>query len=195
MNLIPKTLQRPTMNFRHNYDKENGGFGLAPKFPLPHNLLFLLRYWKRTGDDYALEMVRKTLDAMHRGGIYDHIGFGFHRYSTDPIWLVPHFEKMLYDQALISMAYIEAFQITRIAKYERTIREIFEYVQTIMTSPEGGFYSAEDADSEGEEGKFYFWTCPQISQVLTSDESTLFSSVYHIESDDVPVPEGGSTIG
>lgn len=177
------------------YDKEHGGFGLAPKFPTPHNLMFLLRYWKRTGNSEALEMVKKTLEAMRRGGIYDHLGFGFHRYSTDPVWLVPHFEKMLYDQALTAMAYIEAFQATGIAEYAQTAREIFEYVLRDMTSPEGGFYSAEDADSEGEEGKFYLWTCDEISRVLDSEEALIFNNVYHIESDDVPVPENGSDTG
>lgn len=166
---------------RENYDKYYAGFGSAPKFPVPHNLMFLLRYWKRTGDIYALDMVKKTLDAMRRGGIYDHIGFGFHRYSTDPMWLVPHFEKMLYDQALIAMVYLEAFQATRIEAYARTAREIFEYVLRDLTSPEGGFYSAEDADSEGVEGKFYLWTCDEINSVLPPDESSLFRSIFNIE--------------
>ncbi len=165
---------------KETFDKEHAGFGLSPKFPIPHTLMFLLRYWNRTSDSYALEMVKKTLEAMRRGGIYDHIGFGFHRYSTDPVWLVPHFEKMLYDQALIAMAYAEAFQATRIEAYGRTVREIFEYVLRDMTSPDGGFYSAEDADSEGEEGKFYLWTCDEIDAALTSDESNLFRSIFHI---------------
>ena len=124
----------------------NGGFGNRPKFPTPHNLIFLLRYWKRTGDKKALEMVETTLQAMRKGGIYDHVGFGFHRYSTDSTWLVPHFEKMLYDQALIAIAYIEAYQATKNELYKKTAQEIFSYVLRDMTSKEGGFYSAEDAE-------------------------------------------------
>jgi uncharacterized protein len=149
-----------------SFDAENGGFGMIQKFPTPHNLYFLLRYWKRTSKEEALDMVLTTLDHMRNGGIYDHIGFGFHRYTVDPEWLIPHFEKMLYDQALISLAYLEAFQITEKQKYAKTAEEIFEYVLRDMGSPKGGFYSAEDADSEGEEGKFYVWTKTEIESVL-----------------------------
>ena len=147
------------------YDPQNGGFGTAPKFPTPHNLLFLLRYWHRTGDEHALQMVETTLQAMRMGGIYDHVGFGFHRYSTDAEWLVPHFEKMLYDQALMAIAYTEAYQATGKEEYARTAREILEYVLRDMTSPQGGFFSAEDADSEGEEGKFYVWTAEELKEI------------------------------
>lgn len=161
------------------YDRNKGGFSTAPKFPTPHNMLFLLRYWKRTRDGKALEMVENTLQAMRMGGIYDHVGFGFHRYSTDANWLVPHFEKMLYDQALIAMAYIEAYQATGKAEYEKTAREIFNYVLRDMTAPEGGFYSAEDADSEGEEGKFYVWKIEEMEKVLDRDESELITRVYN----------------
>ncbi|MFC1835138.1 thioredoxin domain-containing protein [Thermodesulfobacteriota bacterium] len=153
------------------FDAKKGGFGQAPKFPTPHNLLFLLRYWKRSGDDKALQMVEKTLQAMRLGGIYDHVGFGFHRYSTDEDWLVPHFEKMLYDQALLAMAYTEAFQATGKEEYKRTAEEIFTYVFRDMTAPGGGFYSAEDADSEGEEGKFYVWTQGEFYKVLGEDDA------------------------
>jgi uncharacterized protein YyaL (SSP411 family) len=152
-----EALDESTLNLTYEqlsmrFDEQYGGFGSAPKFPTPHNLLFLLRYWRRSGDEGALEMVEKTLQEMRRGGIYDHVGFGFHRYSTDSRWLVPHFEKMLYDQALLAMAYTEAYQATGKKKYEETAREIFTYVLRDMMQPEGGFYSAEDADSEGVEG-------------------------------------------
>ena len=165
---------------RDRFDDEYGGFGEEPKFPTSHNLLFLLRYWKRTRDRKALDMVEKTLQAMRYGGIYDQVGFGFHRYSTDRQWLVPHFEKMLYDQALISMAYIEAFQATGKEEYAQSANEIFDYVLRDMTAPDGGFYSAEDADSEGEEGKFYLWTYAEITQILTPDEADLSTKVFNI---------------
>ncbi|MFX1551016.1 MAG: thioredoxin domain-containing protein [Promethearchaeota archaeon] len=163
------------------YDSVNGGFGTRPKFPTPHNLIFLLRYWKRTGDDKALKMVEKTLLEMRKGGIYDHIGFGFHRYSTDSVWLVPHFEKMLYDQALIVIAYIEAYQATKNDLYRKTVQEIFTYVLRDMTSPEGGFYSAEDADSEGEEGKFYLWSKKDMEKILEKHEVDLILNLFNIE--------------
>lgn len=163
------------------YDPEHGGFGSAPKFPTPHNFLFLLRYWKRTGDAKALEMVEKTLQAMRQGGIYDHLGFGFHRYSTDPEWLVPHFEKMLYDQAMLGMAYLETYQATSKEEYAQTAREIFTYVLRDMTAPSGGFYSAEDADSEGEEGKFYLWTMEEIKGALSKEEAEWVIRAYQVE--------------
>jgi len=131
-----------------SFDTLHKGFGQAPKFPAPHNLLFLLRRWKRTQDARALSMVTETLKAMRLGGIYDHLGFGFHRYSTGAGWILPHFEKMLYDQALHSLAYVEAYQATRDESFSRTAREILAYVQRDLTSEEGAFYSAEDADSE-----------------------------------------------
>jgi len=162
------------------HDRIRGGFSAAPKFPTSHNLLFLLRYWKRTNDAKALEMVENTLQAMRMGGIYDHIGFGFHRYSTDAEWLVPHFEKMLYDQAMIAMAYIEAYQATGKAEYEKTAEEILAYVLRDMTAPEGAFYSAEDADSEGEEGKFYVWKIEEAERALDRDEFDLITRVYNL---------------
>ncbi|MCZ7382021.1 MAG: thioredoxin domain-containing protein [Candidatus Methanoperedens sp.] len=174
------------------FDEQHGGFGDAPKFPTPHNLMFLLRYWKRTGDKMALFMVEKTLSAMRMGGIFDHIGFGFHRYSTDAGWLVPHFEKMLYDQALLAMAYTEAYHATGKDEYKKTCREIFTYVLRDMTSKEGGFYSGEDADSEGEEGKFYVWTEEEIRAVLSGDEAELVKKVFNI-SKDGNFPEGKNT--
>ncbi|GAI41173.1 unnamed protein product, partial [marine sediment metagenome] len=163
------------------FDEQHGGFGGAPKFPTPHNFLFLLRYWKRTNTERALQMVEKTLQAMRRGGIYDHIGFGFHRYSTDSHWFVPHFEKMLYDQATLAIVYTEAYQATGKEEYAQTAREIFTYVLRDMTAPEGGFYAAEDAESEGEEGKFYLWTEEEIRQVLGSEEADLILKVFNIE--------------
>jgi uncharacterized protein YyaL (SSP411 family) len=163
------------------YDGEHGGFGTAPKFPTPHNYLFLLRYWRSTGNEQALEIVRESLSAMARGGIHDQIGFGFHRYSTDQQWLVPHFEKMLYDQALLAIAYTETYQATGEEVYGRTARQILDYVLRDMTGPRGGFYSAEDADSEGEEGKFYLWTRAEIEEVLTAEEAELAIRVFNIE--------------
>jgi uncharacterized protein len=160
------------------YDPMHGGFSNAPKFPTAHNMLFLLRSWKRSGDKSALHMVEHTLEAMRQGGIYDHVGFGFHRYSTDDRWLVPHFEKMLYDQAMLAMTYTEAYQATGKEEYARTAHEIFAYVLRDMTANEGGFFSAEDADSEGVEGKFYVWTMEEIRNLLDSSEAELVTEVY-----------------
>jgi uncharacterized protein YyaL (SSP411 family) len=156
---LPKELGKEILQDTYNrltldFDDENGGFGTAPKFPRPHNLLFLLRYYFRTDQQNALSMVEKTLRKMRLGGIFDQIGFGFHRYSTDPVWLVPHFEKTLYDQALLTLAYIEAYQATRAGKFKLTAKEILDYSIRELSSPEGGFYSAQDADTEGQEGKF-----------------------------------------
>jgi len=162
------------------FDRQWGGFSQAPKFPTPHNMLFLLRYWKRAGEGAALDMVEKTLQAMRMGGIYDHVGFGFHRYSTDDEWLVPHFEKMLYDQALLIMAYTEAHQATGRAEYRKTAQETITYVLRDMTAPEGGFYSAEDADSEGVEGKFSVWKLQEIQTVLDSAEAGLIAEIFSI---------------
>ena len=165
--------------FEDRFDEKFGGFGNAPKFPTPHNLMFLLRYWKRYGNSKALEMVEKTLTEMRKGGIYDHIGFGFCRYSTDSEWLVPHFEKMLYDQALLTLAYIETYQATRENFYKETAEEILAYVMRDMTFKDGGFYSAEDADSEGEEGKFYLWSEKEIKETL-GDDTEAFIEFYNM---------------
>ncbi len=163
------------------FDEAHGGFSFAPKFPTPHSLSFLLRYWKRTQNKIALQMVEKTLQEMRQGGIYDHIGFGFHRYSTDAKWLLPHFEKMLYDQAMLTIAYIETFQATGKEEYAQTAQEILTYVLRDMTHPDGGFYSAEDADSEGVEGKFYVWTLQEIQKVLGKKEGDFFAQTFNFE--------------
>ncbi len=163
-----------------NFDKNYGGFGQRPKFPSPHNLLFLLRMWKRTGNKEILFIVEKTLQAMRSGGIYDHIGFGFHRYSTDQKWLVPHFEKMLYDQAMLAIAYTEAYQATKNMLYGKTAKEIFNYILRDMTSKDGGFYSAEDADSAGVEGKFYVWSYNELRDILEKKELEFLTKVFNI---------------
>jgi len=172
---------------KSGFDPQFGGFEPAPKFPTPHRLLFLLRCYHRTADARALDMVVKTLTAMRMGGIWDHVGFGFHRYSTDSRWLLPHFEKMLYDQAMIATAYLEAFQITREPLFAKTAEEIFAYVLRDMTAPQGAFYSAEDADSEGEEGKFYVWTTEEFQRVLEGEDSERWESILRLS------PEGNFT--
>jgi uncharacterized protein YyaL (SSP411 family) len=150
---------------------------------MPHRLLFLLRCYHRTGDAKALKMVEKTLKAMRLGGIWDHVGYGFHRYSTDPEWLLPHFEKMLYDQALIAQACLETYQITKDEFYTQTADEIFTYVLRDMTSPEGAFFSAEDADSEGEEGKFYVWTVDEFRSVMGEEHSDVWEKILKLQPD------------
>jgi uncharacterized protein YyaL (SSP411 family) len=179
--LNESSLKRAYDQLTERYDEQYGGFGTAPKFPTPHNLLYLLRYWKRTGDNKALEMVEKTLTTMRRGGIYDHIGYGFHRYSTDFQWLLPHFEKMLYDQALIAMVYTEAYLATENDKYKKTTEEIFAYVIRDMTSPQGGFYTAEDGASEGEEGKFYLWSEVELRNILGVEDAETFVKIFNVE--------------
>ncbi|MBL9152618.1 MAG: thioredoxin domain-containing protein [Verrucomicrobiales bacterium] len=170
---------RAYADFVKRYDAAHGGFGGAPKFPVPTNHLFLLRHWHRTGEAAAREMVDHTLHAMRRGGIYDHVGHGIHRYSTDPIWLLPHFEKMLYDQALHVMACVEAYQATGDERHARVAREVLGYVTRDMTHPDGGFYSAEDADSEGEEGKFYVWTQAELVEVLGADDADFYATAFN----------------
>lgn len=173
--LTPDVLDRGYSELLGQYDARNGGFGNQPKFPTPHRLVFLLRQGKEEG----IDAVEHTLAAMRKGGIFDQVGFGFHRYSTDNDWLVPHFEKMLYDQALLAFAYTEAYELTRKPLYRQVAEEIITYVLRDMTTSEGGFYSAEDADSEGEEGLFYIWDTQELKTVL-GDEAAFVSKRWNI---------------
>ncbi len=185
----PKLLNEAARQLSRQFDSTHGGFGSAPKFPAPHNLLFLLRHWHRTEEERALEMVTETLDQMRLGGLFDQVGYGFHRYSTDQRWVLPHFEKMLYDQAMHVLAYTEAYQATGESRYETTAREVLTYVMRDLGAPEGGFYSAEDADSlneagEMEEGAFYVWSTDEIRELLDPEAAELVIDVYNM------APEG-----
>ncbi len=175
-------LDKSVRVFKNRYDEKEGGFGRAPKFPKAHDYSFLIKYWKRTGDIEALKMAEYSLESMRKGGMYDQVGFGFHRYSTDTRWLVPHFEKMLYDQAILVQAYLDAYQATGKQYYADIVNEILEYVIRDMTSEEGGYYSAEDADSEGEEGKFYVWNITELKEILGEDDAILYSKVFNFNS-------------
>jgi hypothetical protein len=174
-------IDRAFRSFYKSYDEKQGGFGRAPKFPKAHDYSFLIKYWKRTGNIRALDMAEFSLKSMRNGGIYDQLGFGFHRYSTDSKWLVPHFEKMLYDQAILVHAFLDAFQATGDVYYANVVNEILEYVIRDMTSEEGGYYSAEDADSENEEGKFYIWTIDELNSILSLEDANLFKTVFNIK--------------
>ena len=175
-----EVVTRTLGDLRSNFDPEYGGFGGPPKFPTPHSLIFLIRTFQSTGDQDLLSMAEKTLQAMHAGGIYDHAGFGFHRYSMDASWLVPHFEKMLYDQALLAMAYTEAFRVTGNARCRAIAEEIFTYMTRDIRGSEGAFYSAEDAESGGKEGGVYLWTREEIGEVLSGTERAAFTEYYGI---------------
>jgi uncharacterized protein YyaL (SSP411 family) len=177
-NLTPALLDEAAQRLASQFDATNGGFGGAPKFPAAMTLDFLLRHHVRTGNRHSLEMVQISLDKMARGGIYDQLGGGFHRYAVDDIWLVPHFEKMLYDNALLARLYLRAFQVTGNPFYRRIAEETIDYVLREMTHPDGGFYSSQDADSEGEEGKFFTWTTAQLAEVLGADDARLIAQVY-----------------
>ncbi len=168
-------------SFLNSFDAVFGGFSKAAKFPSPHNLSYLLSYYKDTREKRALEMVEITLKSMYKGGIFDHIGFGFSRYSVDEKWLVPHFEKMLYDNALLAIAYIETYEITKDNIYKEVAEKILAYILRDMTSKEGGFYCGEDADSEGVEGKFYLWDFAELYKVLNMEEANLFIKYYGIQ--------------
>jgi uncharacterized protein YyaL (SSP411 family) len=177
-------LNQATREIARHYDPEHGGFDGAPKFPTPHRLLYLLNRGKQNNEQNARGMAVKTLTAMRLGGIWDHVGFGFHRYATDKRWLLPHFEKMLYDQAWLAMAYLRGFEISGDPLFRQTVHEILTYVLRDMTSPEGGFYTAEDADSEGEEGKFYLWSKREFG-LLASVASNGFpwTEIFNLESE------------
>ncbi len=178
--LDPALLSKAFHLIKEQFDPVYGGFGRAPKFPNSMLLCFLLRYWKGTGESQALQMVEMTLEKMANGGIYDHLGGGFHRYSVDERWLIPHFEKMLYDNALLSRTYFEAYQATRKERYLRVGEEILHYVLREMRSPMGGFYSTQDADSEGQEGKFFIWRRDEIKEVLGKERGTPFCAYYGV---------------
>lgn len=178
--LTSDIMEKAFQNYSRDYDTNKGGFGSSPKFPSPHNLMYLLRYWKYSGNDQALNMVTTTLEEMRRGGLFDQVGFGFHRYSTDSDWLVPHFEKMLYDQAMLVMAYTEAWQATGNNRFRQTADKTIEYVLRDMQNSQGAFYSAEDADSEGEEGKFYVWGMDELRDVLPSADAELAIEVFNV---------------
>ena len=169
-----------TAVYEHIYDNKNGGFGRAPKFPTPHNILFLLSYYERYKRNECLQMAEHTLMQMYRGGMFDHIGFGFCRYSTDKKFLVPHFEKMLYDNALLILAYCKAYNITKRTLYLEIAEKTADYILREMTSQEGGFYSAQDADSEGEEGKYYLFTPDEIIGVLGEKDGEAFNRHFDI---------------
>ena len=175
-----KILYDAVQLYEKGYDETFGGFGDAPKFPSPHNLLFLMKHHKNTGHREALEMAEKTLVQMYKGGMFDHIGYGFCRYSTDPYFLVPHFEKMLYDNALLILAFCMAYEITENPFYKDVSEKIAFYILTEMTSKEGGFFSAQDADSQGVEGKYYVFEPQEIIKLLGEKEGESFNSYYDI---------------
>ncbi len=178
--LTPDLLDRAARNLLRGFDRVEGGFGGAPKFPQPMNLDFLLQHTLRTHDPAALNAVNLTLVKMARGGIYDQLGGGFHRYSTDDEWLAPHFEKMLYDNAQLARTYLHAWQVTGEPRFRRVVQETLDYVLREMTSPEGGFYSTQDADSEGVEGKFFLWTPAEVAELLDREDARLFAGYFDV---------------
>lgn len=181
--LAADILGKAYLALKQNFDWQNGGFGTAPKFPQPMALEFLLRRSRRSEDTDSMEMVESTLEKMAKGGIYDQLGGGFHRYATDSRWLVPHFEKMLYDNALLSHVYLHGYLITGKQLYRRIAEETMDYVLREMTAPEGGFYSTQDADSEGVEGKYYLWTYDEIVQVIGEKQGKIIKHHFGITSE------------
>lgn len=179
-NSCKKLITEAIEQYKELFDEQFGGFGDAPKFPMAHNLLFLMRHYEKVGDEEALYMAVKTLLQMYKGGIFDHIGGGFSRYSTDRFFLVPHFEKMLYDNALLMLAYCKAYQLTKNPIHRTIAEKTASYILREMTSPEGGFYSAQDADSEGEEGKFYLFTPDEVIKVIGRREGKNFNKQFDI---------------
>ena len=163
-----------------SFDPEHGGFGGAPKFPMPGTLAFLLRYYRRTGKELALRTVLKTLDQLMAGGIRDHVGGGFHRYSTDRVWLVPHFEKMLYDNALLAKVYVEAYQLTHKEEYAEVARETLSWIRNEMKDTGGGFYSAQDADTAEGEGVYYTWTPDEVKAAVGDAAGATFARLYGV---------------
>jgi len=176
--VTPSLLEIAASQLVASYDKEHGGFGPAPKFPRPHDLSFLLRRWRRGGDVAMFEAVEGTLEAMRSGGIYDQVGGGFHRYSTDREWFVPHFEKMLYDQAGLAVAYLEGYQVTGRQLFADTVQETLDYVLRDLRAPQGAFFCAEDADSEGAEGSFYLWSEGELQSVLGAELASTAMKLY-----------------
>jgi hypothetical protein len=174
--IIDKAFQ----DFISLFDNEYGGFGKSPKFPTPHNILFLLRYFEVKNNHQALNMAEKTLNSMYRGGIFDHIGYGFSRYSTDEMWLVPHFEKMLYDNAMLTVCYLEAYRITKKENYKIVAEKTLTYIMREMTDENGGFYTAQDADTEREEGKYYVFSPDEIINLLGKDDGDFFNKYFNI---------------
>lgn len=173
-------MQKGFVQLSQSFDPTYGGFGKAPKFPTPHNLLFLLSYYGRTRNETAMMMVKKTLDSMRAGGIYDHVGYGFSRYSVDAKWITPHFEKMLYDNALLAYAYLDAAEKTGDNSHKQVAEEILTYVMRDLMGPQGEFFSAEDADSEGAEGRFYTWTAAELAETLGAEKAALFGGYYNV---------------
>ena len=178
--LDERLLEAAEADFVRAFDAQYGGFGAAPKFPQALALSFLLGRWPHADDDELLHVVTTTLDRMAMGGIYDQLGGGFHRYSVDARWTVPHFEKMLYDNALLSMCYLKAWQATKRDAYAQVVRETLDYVLREMTAAQGGFFSAQDADSEGDEGRFYVWTPAEVSAVLAPEMADTFCRIYDV---------------
>ena len=178
--LAPELLDQALRALLPQFDMQEGGLGGAPKFPQPMALEFLLRSYRRTDSPEALAAARLTLDKMACGGIYDQLGGGFHRYSVDAVWLVPHFEKMLYDNAQLARVYLQAYQVTGEPLFRRVVEETLEYVRCEMTDPGGGFYSTQDADSEGEEGKFFVWTPQEIEAVLGGEDARLLCAYFDV---------------